>query len=216
MPSARYSSGLTILPVWPICWLYGIQPEIDRGPGRADRATERVGELLDDPEAVRPADAAAAGDDDPRLLDRGGRARLADPVDDADRRGGLPSPVDGPRLDRARRAAPAPRSSTFGRTVTMPRPSVKPDVVRSLPPKTLISTAGPPSVQVTPVALTRTPSPVSADRAPARSRPSAPAPTRTTSGASASASPARCPAAHRRPGVIGGGRVVDRPARRGR
>ena len=76
---------------------------IDRGPGRADRAAERLGELLDDPEAIRAADAAATGDDDPRLLDRRRRTGLADPVHDADGRQG-PCRFDGPCLDPAGRA----------------------------------------------------------------------------------------------------------------
>ena len=59
---------------------------VDRGAGRTDGAAERLGELLDDPEAVRPADAAAAGDDDPRLLDRRGAAGRLDAVDDGDLR----------------------------------------------------------------------------------------------------------------------------------
>ena len=84
---------------------------------------------------------------------------------------------------------------TFGRTVTIPRPSVNPDVVMSFPPNTFISTDGPPSVHSTATALTRTPRPVRAETAPARSRPSAPAPTKITSGASLATSAATCAAA---------------------
>ena len=51
-----------------------------------------------------------------------------------------------PRRDPA--AAAGAAVVTFGRTVTIPRPAVNPDVVISLPPNTLISTDGPPSVQV--------------------------------------------------------------------
>ena len=59
---------------------------VDGRAGRPDRAAERLGELLDDAEAVRPADAAAAGDDDPGLLDRRrGRCR-DDLLDDRRRR----------------------------------------------------------------------------------------------------------------------------------
>ena len=65
---------------------------VDGRPRRPDGAAERVGDLLDDLEAVRAADPAAAGDDDPGLLDRGGGAGLLDPVDDRD-----------PRQSRARR-----------------------------------------------------------------------------------------------------------------
>ena len=50
---------------------------VDRRPCRADGAAERVGDVADDSEAVRPADAAASGDDDPGLLDGCGRVRLA-------------------------------------------------------------------------------------------------------------------------------------------
>ncbi len=82
--------------------------------------------------------------------------------------------------------------TTVGRSVTMPRPIVKPEVVSSRPPNTLISTATPSAVQLTPMALTRTPSPVSAETTPATSRPSGPAPTRSRSGASAAASAATC------------------------
>ena len=55
---------------------------VDGRPRRPDRATERLRELLDELEAVRAPDAAAARDDDPRLLDRGGGAGLLDAVDD--------------------------------------------------------------------------------------------------------------------------------------
>src|SRR5204863_220702 len=72
----------------------------------------------------------------------------------------------------------------LGRTVTIPRPSVNPEVVISFPPNTFISTDGPASVQSTATALTRTPNPVIAETAPARSRPSAPAPTKIASGGS--------------------------------
>jgi hypothetical protein len=68
--------------------------------------------------------------------------------------------------------------TTLGRTVTIPWSAVNVLRVVSLPPKTLISTTGPPS-QVTAVALPRTPRPLSAERAPAMSRPSGPAPTKT-------------------------------------
>jgi len=86
--------------------------------------------------------------------------------------------------------------ATFGRTVTMPRPAVKPDDVSSLPPNTLISIVGPVSDHETAVALVRTPSPVRAETAPATSRPSGPAPTKIASGAaSPSASRAMCRAA---------------------
>ena len=70
MPHATYSAGLTILPVWPICWPYGDPAGIDRRAGGADRAAERVGEVLDQREALRPGDAPSAADDDARLLDR--------------------------------------------------------------------------------------------------------------------------------------------------
>ena len=43
---------------------------VDGRARRADRAAERLRELLDELEAVRAADAAAARDDDPGLLDR--------------------------------------------------------------------------------------------------------------------------------------------------
>ena len=81
---------------------------IDRGTGRPDRAAERLGDLLDELEALRAADAAAAGDDDPRLLDRGGGAGLGDPLDDRDER--LRQIADGfDLLDRSRRTPPARR-----------------------------------------------------------------------------------------------------------
>ena len=105
MPSARYSSGLTILPVWPICWLYGIQPESTAARVAPTAPPSCLGELLDDPEAVRPADAATAGDDDPGLLDRGGGAGLADPLDDADRGQRRGARRRRRALDRARRVA---------------------------------------------------------------------------------------------------------------
>ena len=86
IPSAKYSWGFTILPVWPICWLYGIQPEIDRRPGCSDDPSHRLGELLDQREALGPADAPPAGDDDLRLLDRCRGGRLGDPLHDLDGR----------------------------------------------------------------------------------------------------------------------------------
>src|SRR5258706_7229309 len=57
---------------------------VDRGPGRADGATELGRELLDDLEPVRATDTTSAGDDDPSLLDRGGDAGGLDPIDDLD------------------------------------------------------------------------------------------------------------------------------------
>src|SRR4029079_12657206 len=64
----------------------GDPARIDGGPGGADRAAQLRGELLDDPEPVRSADAAATRDDDPRLLDRSRGARGGDAVDHRDLR----------------------------------------------------------------------------------------------------------------------------------
>ena len=109
----RYSSGLTILPVWPICWAYGIQPGVHGGARRPDGPAEHVGELPDDGEPVRPADAAAAGDDDPGLLDRRRGAGLGHAVQDRDERAArarrrrralstLPAPAAGSARHRVR------------------------------------------------------------------------------------------------------------------
>src|SRR4029079_18017105 len=57
---------------------------VDGRPGRADGPAQRLRELLDELEPVRAPDAAAARDDDPRLLDRGGGAGLLEAVDDLD------------------------------------------------------------------------------------------------------------------------------------
>ena len=71
-----------------------VPARVDDGARRGDRAAERLGEVLDEREALGPAEAAPAGDDDVGLLDR--RARPARP----------PSPAR-----PARRAASAARAS---------------------------------------------------------------------------------------------------------
>ena len=109
MPSARYSCGLTILPVWPICWLYGIQPESTAARVAPDRAAERRRQLLDEPEAVRAADAATAGDDDPGVVDRRGLALRREPIDDRRRPAGSSSPAAVAGSDACRRVVPARR-----------------------------------------------------------------------------------------------------------
>ena len=80
---------------------------VDRRARRPDRAAERLGDLLDELEALRAADAAAAGDDDPRLLDRGGRAGLRDPLDDRDRAAARARRSASTVLDLARPTPPA-------------------------------------------------------------------------------------------------------------
>ena len=92
---------------------------VDGRPRRPDRAAERLRELLDELEALRAADAAAAGDDDPGLLDRGGGAGLLDAIDDRDlRQTELAEGVDAIRPCPADAAGSA--ETTFGRTVTIP------------------------------------------------------------------------------------------------
>src|SRR4051794_7756662 len=59
---------------------------VDGGPCRTDDATELRRELLDELESLGATDAAATGDDDLRLLDRGRLAGLRDAVDDLDLR----------------------------------------------------------------------------------------------------------------------------------
>ena len=51
-----------------------VPARVDDGARRGDRAAERLGEVLDEREVLRPAEAATAGDDHVRVLDR--RARL--------------------------------------------------------------------------------------------------------------------------------------------
>ena len=91
---------------------------IDRRPRGADDAAQLGGQLLDDAEALRAADAAAADDDDPRLLERRLGARLGDPVEHRDRRA---SPARPPRP--AARPSPAlaagAASTALRRTVTI-------------------------------------------------------------------------------------------------
>ena len=110
---------------------------IDRGARRADRAAERLGELLDEREAVGSADPATAGDDDPGVVDRRGRAsasRSARRVRTAGRpRAAALASFD----DRSRRSASGSAITTFGRTVTIPRAVVNAASVTSLPPNTL-------------------------------------------------------------------------------
>ena len=95
---------------------------IDGGTGRADGATERRGQLLDDAEAVRAADAAAAGHDDPGLLDRRGCAP-ASLIRSDDRTAGSATVAVGRVAARLLPVASAGAAVvTFGRTVTIPRP----------------------------------------------------------------------------------------------
>src|SRR4051812_44350177 len=193
MPSARYSSGFTIFPVWPICWLYGIQPESTaaRDAPTAPPSTAAISRTSVNPSGPptpRPPDTMT-------FASSMGAAALASLTLSTTR---TPANVVVTLVLRGS-TRPAEDAGvavvTLGLTVTIPRPAVKPDVVTSLPPNTFISTAGPSSVQVTAVALTSTPSRVNAETAPARSRPSAPAPTNTASGVSEPTSAARWPAA---------------------
>ena len=73
---------------------------VDRGTRRADGAAEGRGQLAHELEAFGPAHAAAAGDDDLGLLDRGGGGLGDDPLHD---RGGRPV-RSARRLDRLHRA----------------------------------------------------------------------------------------------------------------
>ncbi len=172
---------------------------VDGRARRPDGAAERLRELLDEAEALRAADAATAGDDDPGLLDRRGGTGLGDAIDDRDRRAAPGRRRRRPdRLPRCRAIGAASAVTTFGRTVTMPRPLGERRCRQELATEDAHLDGGPSSVQATAVALARTPSPVSADSAPARSRPSGLAPTRIRSGASppaASTSAAMRPAA---------------------
>jgi hypothetical protein len=135
---------LTILPVWPICWLYGIQPE-STAHGRPDGAAERRGEVVDEPEAVRPADAAAAGDDDPRVVDGRRGARRLDALDDRDLR--RPScPVAAPGLDRPGARAGS-RRRDVGPDRDDPASADRALSVMSFPPNTLCVAIGPASAR---------------------------------------------------------------------
>ena len=79
---------------------------VDRGSRRAHGAAQGRGELLDEPEPVGAADAAATGHDDPGVIDRRGGALGLDAVDDRDRGlRQLPGGGDGLDLPGARRPA---------------------------------------------------------------------------------------------------------------
>ena len=92
---------------------------VDRRARRPDRAAERLGELLDELEPLGAADAATAGDDDPRLLDR----RPRRPPPRRDRRRG-PRAAPGRRTPATSSTVPGARGGSavtaFGRTVMMP------------------------------------------------------------------------------------------------
>ena len=178
IPSARYSSGFTILPVCPICWAYGIQPastaaRVAPTAPLSAAATEATNSKPAVPPTPRPPDTMT------RASSMGAAAPASVTCSMIAIFGRDRSPVGATSsIEPAVRASSA--DTVFGRSVMIPPLAVKPEVVISLPPKTLISTDGPPSAHVTPVAFTRTPRVVSAERAPARSRPSGPAPTITT------------------------------------
>ena len=129
---------------------YGIQPESTAArvaPTAPPSASARSSMSLN---PSGSADAAATGDDDPGVLDRDARRPPRRP---GRRRGPSGSSARRPRRERLDRARGVPRASavtTFGRTVMIPRPSVKALSVMSLPPNALISTTGPSSDQVTP------------------------------------------------------------------
>ena len=121
MPSARYSSGLTILPVWPICWLYGIQPESTAARVAPTAPPSAVGELPDElkpsgPPTPRPPATMIRASS----IGRRGAAS-ADAVDDPDRR---QREVAGVAVAGAGSTRPGVSAgsavTTFGRTVTMP------------------------------------------------------------------------------------------------
>ena len=67
MPMAMYSWGETVVPVWPTGKLVRVPAGVGDRAGRADGGAEGIGELFDQPEPVRGADPAAAGDHDRRL-----------------------------------------------------------------------------------------------------------------------------------------------------
>src|SRR5262245_12292162 len=58
--------------------LVGVPPGVGRRPGRADGGAERVGQVLNDLEVLRTADAAATGDDDGGLGELGPVTLLLD------------------------------------------------------------------------------------------------------------------------------------------
>ena len=108
------------MPVWPIWRAYGIQPESTaaRVAPTAPPSASASSSTMRKPSG--PADAAAAGDDDTRLLERGFRARFGDALDDFTA-GTRSSPLAGAVVTSPALAAGA-AVTAFGRTVTMPRP----------------------------------------------------------------------------------------------
>ena len=136
---------------------------IDRRTRRADRAAERRGELADEREPVRAADAAAARDDDPSRP-RSDAAAASATIRSTTAAGGPSGAAGAAVASTTPGDAAASAVTAFGRTVTMPRPAVREALrVVSLPPKTLMLRHRPPSVHATAVALARTPRPVSAE-----------------------------------------------------
>jgi hypothetical protein len=107
--------GLTILPVWPICWLYPIQPESTAARVAPTAPPSSVGKLLT---SANPSGLPTPRppDDDPGLLDRGGGPGLADPIEARTSAMGWGALAGVGRPDRPE---PAGRRPTLGRTVTI-------------------------------------------------------------------------------------------------
>ena len=66
----RRASATTVLPVWPTWVEYGYQPASTTARVAATAPPSALRELLDEREVLRAAEAAAAGDDHVRVLDR--------------------------------------------------------------------------------------------------------------------------------------------------
>ena len=64
IPTAMYSCGATILPVWPTCMSLGTKPGVDGGTGSTDRSAQLVGQRIQVLEVVAVLHATAAGNDD--------------------------------------------------------------------------------------------------------------------------------------------------------
>ena len=94
---------------------------VDRGARGADGPAELRCEVIEQGEALRAADPATAGHDDPGVVDRGGRALGRDPVDDRDGRLGQFATGRSPTSTDPGAAAGS-AVTVFGRIVTIPRP----------------------------------------------------------------------------------------------
>ncbi len=183
-------------------------PGVHRRSRRADGATERRGELVEQPEPIGPTDTSTAADHDAGLLDGEAESSPAGTCSTRATSDGHLARGVGSRLDQLHEpghgSSDAARRPPVVRPRCRPPPPTNPLVVCSRPPKLLMPTRRPSSHQAL-LAPARMGVSVSPTSIPASARPSGSAPTSSMSCARSTWSMTSCaaPAAQGRAGAGG-------------